>query len=744
MRTKSQESRTENQEPRKNRKLITKFSISNFGSWLLIVSILFFSNLGFSQSTKKLEIPPNAKIGLSLSGGGAKGFAHIGTLKMIDSLGIKIDYIAGTSMGAILGGLYASGYTGKEIEKIVNETDFLSLLNNKKKREEVSFFDKSNDKYLINVPIKKGKLNFLPKSISSGQKNIYVFKDLLKDVAHQKDFSKLPIPFMCMGTNLETGKLKIFERGDLVKSIMASSAFPSLLDPVEIDNEVYVDGGIAVNFPSKQLKNKGMDIVIGVDLSQGFKKSSQLHSAIDILNQIVDFKIQDNTKKQFKFTDLLIKPPLKNYSSVSLDKKDSILLIGNLEAKKYISVLSKFPKRKKKFLKAHYNVNISNVYKIDSLTVNGNKIFDENYVQGKMNLKLPSLQTYGNINKMIDKLYSTKNYKLISYDIISKNNINYLKLNVEEDDTKFFLNFGLHYDEIYKTGLLINATIKRPILKNSTISLDVVVGDKPRYYFNYFIDNGYLPGFGISSTGTSFDTRDKEGDFKDKWTWFRNTIFTQSTWKDRYAVGFGLSHDYFKNKKLNSTNFINAYGFIKTDTRNDKNFPTKGIYFNSKTSLLDLFNENFERKIIQTNAHFSFNIPLYSYLTYRGEFYGGFTLGNNLPEYYTYKSGGIFGQDLFNFNPFAGLYFGSLESNNILSHTSEFQFRIKRNLFTTLQYSLLNDFEEVNMKNVLAIKSHTLGIEGGYNSPFGQIKLNFSHNINDSNNIVSVILGHWF
>jgi NTE family protein len=166
-----------------------------------IISVFFVLCfiLSFSQVKENLVIPKNPKIGLSLAGGGAKGFAHVGVLKILDSLGVKVDYISGTSMGAIVGGLYASGYTGKDIEKIVMETDFYNLLSNSDNRAESSFFNKSVDKYLLKVPIKNGKVT-LPSSISSGQKNIYLLKELFKNVSNIQDFSKLPIPFLCIAS----------------------------------------------------------------------------------------------------------------------------------------------------------------------------------------------------------------------------------------------------------------------------------------------------------------------------------------------------------------------------------------------------------------------------------------------------------------------------------------------------------------------------------------------------------------
>ena len=322
---------------------------------IFILILLIFNSLFFySQVKENIKIPANPKIGLSLSGGGAKGFAHIGVLKVLDSLGVKVDYISGTSMGAIVGGLYASGYTGKDIEKIVLETDFYNLISNQNNRAESSFFDKNVDKYILKVPIKNGKVT-LPSSISSGQKNIYLLKELFKNVANVNDFSKLPIPFMCVATNLESGTTKVFENGDISEAIMASSAFPSLMDPVKVGDSIYVDGAMTINFPSELLKKKGIDIVIGVDLNQGLSKKDNINSIVDILNQVIDFGIVKETQNQKKFTDVYIHPALGDLGVTSFDEKEKILKFGFDEAMKYVDFFNKLPKRKYENLRAPIN-----------------------------------------------------------------------------------------------------------------------------------------------------------------------------------------------------------------------------------------------------------------------------------------------------------------------------------------------------------------------------------------------------
>lgn len=713
-----------------------------------LIFLFFFSFIIFASAQVKenLVIPKNPKIGLSLSGGGAKGFAHVGVLKVLDSLGVKIDYISGTSMGAIVGGLYASGYTANEIEKLVMNTDFFNVISNEKTRQETSFFSKSNDKYLYTVPIIDRKINVLPKAISSGQKNIYLLKELFKNVSNINDFSKLPIPFMCMGTNLETGKLKIFESGDLVSAIMASSAFPSLMNPVKVGDSVYIDGAITLNYPSKPLLDKGIDIVIGVDLSQGLATKKDLTSVVSILNQVIDMGIQKETINQYEFTDINIHPDLGKLSATSYGDKEIIVKKGNDEAKKYVNILSKLPKVDETKLRASINPVFSNVYKIDSLVVENNNIYTQNYIQGKMNLKIPSLQTYGKINTMVDKLYATNNYSLINYDIIQEENLNYLKVITTEDPAKFFLKFGLHYDEIFRTGLLLNASAKRLLFRNSDLSLDLIIGDKPRYYLKYFVDNGYIPGFGINSSGMSLDLKNKFSDTTDTWNWFRNEIFIQSILNDRYAFGGGLSYDYFEssNNLISSGSYLNTYAFLKSDTQDDFNFPTRGIFLNAEGKILDLLNEGISDKDIQTKADFSFNIPVSELLTFRLNMFGGFTIGENLSQYYKFRPGGIFKQQLNNFTSFGGLQFGDYSSDQLLTTTADFQFKVLKNIYLIASAGILNQFDEIQLEQILRVTDSALGITAGYKSPVGQIKINYSHPLNKDKGIYSIILGHWF
>jgi len=517
-----------------------------------------------------------------------------------------------------------------------------------------------------------------------------------------------------------------------------------------INDSLYIDGAMTINYPSKPLKDKGIDVVIGVDLSQGLANRANLQSAIDILNQVIDFGIQKETKNQYHYTDINIHPDLTGMSATSYDAKGAILDSGYVEAKKYAETLSLLPKRKTDLLRVPLNSIYSNVYKIDSLILENNHIFGKNYVQGKMNLRVPSLQTYGSINKMIDRLYATNNYRLINYDITQQEDRNYLKLNVTEEDTRFFLKFGLHYDEVFKTGLLLNATAKRLLFRNSTVSLDVVVGDKPRYYLNYFIDNGYIPGFGVYASGMTLDLIDIDANVYEKWNWFRNEAFLQSVWRGKYAIGGGISHDYYESKLIsesnysNAHNFINPYVFIKTDTQDNTSFPTKGLFLYAEGKILDLLNDEQEGRTVQLKIVSQINFPLNSWFTYRLGLFGGVTVGEEFSPYYHYRIGGIFEQNMGNLFKFKGYEFGQLYSKNMLIAANTFQFNFYKNYFFDANLSIGNLFNDIKVDDILHITESSAGITAGYKSPFGQIKFNYSKSLNRNNNIFSVILGHWF
>src|SRR5690606_38187561 len=229
---------------------------------ILLIVLLLIPTCYFSQEKAEEDI----KVGLVLSGGGAKGLAHIGALKVIEESGVRIDYIGGTSMGAIIGALYASGYSAKQLDSIFKETNFSTLIQDEIPRSAKTFYEKEeSEKYALVLPFDKFKVGF-PSGLSKGQNVYNLLSKLTSHVSTVSDFGKLPIPFFCVATNVETGKEVILDRGYLPRAVTASGALPSLFSPVVVRDTVLIDGGVVNNYPVNEVRAKGMDIVIGVDV----------------------------------------------------------------------------------------------------------------------------------------------------------------------------------------------------------------------------------------------------------------------------------------------------------------------------------------------------------------------------------------------------------------------------------------------------------------------------------------------
>ena len=245
------------------------------------------------------------KVGLVLSGGGAKGAAHIGVLKYIEEAGIPIDYIAGTSMGSIVGGMYALGYSSDEILDIISDVDWDRLISNQVERQKISYINKTESRtQLITVPFSVGTdkeelqsrsfKNSLPTGIVSGDNLINLFNSLSVGYSDPIDFNDLPIPFLCIATDLMNGEAEVLDKGVFSKSLRASMAIPILFDPVKIDDTLYADGGLANNFPADQCRAMGADYIIGVSMSPGLDSNPEgltsLFSQVKQLKEIITDK----------------------------------------------------------------------------------------------------------------------------------------------------------------------------------------------------------------------------------------------------------------------------------------------------------------------------------------------------------------------------------------------------------------------------------------------------------------------
>lgn len=274
------------------------------------------------------------KVGLVLSGGAARGLAHVGVLKALEEQGIHIDAIAGTSMGAVIGGLYASGYKIDELEKLALSIDWQEALSDAPEREDVPFRRKQDDRdFLV-----KQKLSFrddgslgLPLGVIQGQNLALLLESLLAHSSDIRDFDKLPIPFRAVATDIVNGEKVVFRKGHLPQVIRASMSIPAVFAPVEINGQLLVDGGMVDNIPVDVAREMGVDIVIVVDIGTPLRGRKQLNTVFDILNQSITLMTRSNSEVQLaslNSDDILIQPALASYGATDFGRSLDIINAG--------------------------------------------------------------------------------------------------------------------------------------------------------------------------------------------------------------------------------------------------------------------------------------------------------------------------------------------------------------------------------------------------------------------------------
>ena len=278
------------------------------------------------------------RIGVVLSGGGARGVAHIGVLKVLEEQHVPIDAIAGTSMGAVVGGLYASGLTASEIERIMTSLNWQDAFRDRPPREDLTLRRKQEDQnFLVKFPLGiRGHKVLLPKGLIQGQRLNQILRRLTLPVARLTNFDELPTPFRALATDLETGDAVTMGSGDLTSAMRASMSAPGVFAPVERDGRLLVDGGISENLPVDIARSMGVDILIVVDVGSPLLKRDKLNSVPVISNQMLAILIQRNSKQQLdKLSpqDILISPALGDTSSFDFGNVKRVIAVGERAAR---------------------------------------------------------------------------------------------------------------------------------------------------------------------------------------------------------------------------------------------------------------------------------------------------------------------------------------------------------------------------------------------------------------------------
>jgi len=724
--------------------------------------VCFGVTLGYSQ-----EVTPRPKVGVVLSGGGAKGFAHIGVLKVLEDAGVKIDYIGGTSMGAVVGGLYASGYSARQIDSIFHDTNFDELLSDYIPRESKSFYEKHNDElYALTLPFDKLTIG-IPIALSRGLYNYNLLNKLLHNVRHVRKFDQLPIPFVCVATNIETGEEVMLREGYLPEAILASSAFPSLFSPVEINGQLLIDGGVTNNYPVEEIRRMGADIIIGVDVQDDLQTREKLSEATRILVQISNLEMIQSMKRKQLLTDIYIKPDIKNYSVISFDKGREIIAKGEEAARESWEKFKKLTNRDYQLIEKPLQ---QDSLQIDRITINALKNYTRAFVIGKLGFKQGTKISYADLKNGINKLTSTGNFSSILYQINPFNDSEELELRLTESKNKTFLRFGLHYDGLYKSAALVNLTQKKILFRNDVLSLDVGLGDNFRYNLDYYIDNGFYFSFGLKSRFNQFNRNvstdfnngaffDQEGinainvDYSD----FSHQAYLQTVFAQKFLIGGGieLKHLEIKSKTLENqkqifedSNYLSVFGYLKYDSLDNKYFPKKGWFFNGELNSYlysSDYANNFERfTIIKGEA--GITRTFYKIFNLRLQSEAGINIGDNGSHYLDFVLGGYGFQTINNFRHFYGYDFVGAAADSYIRAlaTVDVEFYKKNHINFSANYANLENklFKTGNWLQTPMMSGYAVGY--GLETVIGPIEVKYSWSPELPKGFLWFSAGFWF
>ena len=711
------------------------------------------------QTIKKLKNNKDKndlKVALVLSGGGLKGYAHLGVLRVLEKENVKIDYITGTSIGALIGTMYSIGYNIDEIEKVLDfinvenfletDTDFTNLsLEKKETLKKYSFYINFDE-----------KLNFsLPKGLKDSNEAYLIVKDLLKNYGNIKNFDKFPIPLRIIATNLNTGETKAFSEGDIAKILVASMAIPTIFEPVEIEGNVYVDGLVSRNLPVEEAYDMGADLVIASDIGAPIVKKDN-YNILSVLNQISTIQSSNITKVSREKASILISPDVKDISAIDSSKKNDLINLGKVAAEQQIAKIKELPKsssnrkivkniedKKEKFVinKIEYNK------KFDNTTV---EILDNTF---KNLLNKPISEK--DIENTITEVYNLKYMDKVYYTI----NDNVLYLDGEKAHSNR-IGVGANYQTGYGTTFNIGTDLFFNGKFGNNINLNFKFGDYLGLDLGTLTYYGIKNRFGIltnigynESPFFLYKNKRKIAKFINREAYLNIGIFNQPSNNSMISYGVlsklsSLKQDTGDSLSQNleySENQTKTYIRLKYDNLDSISNPMKGI----KADFIYNFASSFGKS--KSNLYgpaYSVKgyVPINPKLSFVYGLNSASLRGDRIRADQRIRLGGTYTNINNNEFEFYGFNYQEKQVKDLISLTLGFKHKIVYSLYFNTKFNIATFTENNSFGNnnsrLWKNYSKGLGISISYDSPIGPIEFSISSDLKHKRPIGSISIGY--
>ena len=711
------------------------------------------------QTIKKLKNDKDRndlKVALVLSGGGAKGYAHLGVLRVLEKENIKIDYIAGTSIGALVGTLYSIGYSIDEIEKVLDNLNIENFLESGSDLTGLDLDKKETlKKYSFYVNF-DNELNYsLPKGLRETEELYLVVKNLLKNYENTKNFNNFPIPLRVVATNLNTGETKSFSEGDIAKVLTASMAIPTIFEPVEVNGALYVDGLVSRNLPVEEAYDMGADLVIASDVGTPVVKKDN-YNILSVLNQMIAIQSSYITKDSKEKATILISPDIKNISATDTTKRKDLIDLGEVATQTQIAKLREFPKNSS----SNKRINVQKE-KRDSFVISKIEYdpkFDKNTIDILNNIFITLLNkpiSENDIEKKIIDVYNSKYMDKLYYTV--EDGILHL------DGEKGHLNrigVGFNYQTGYGTTFNVGTDLFFSGKFGNNINLNFKFGDYLGADLGTLTYYGIRNRFGIltnigynESPFFLYNNRRKLAKFMNREAYLNIGVFNQPSNNSMISYGVlsklsSLKQDTGGSLSQNleySENLTKTYLRVKYDNLDSISNPMKGI----KADFIYNFASSFGKS--KSNLYgpaYSIKgyIPINPKLSFVYGLNSASLRGDRIRADQRIRLGGMYTNIDNNEFEFYGLNYQEKQVKDLISLTLGFKHKIVYSLYFNTKFNIAT-FSENNSfgnNNSRMWKDYSKGIaiSISYDSPIGPIEFSVSSDLKHKRPIGSISIGY--
>ena len=686
---------------------------------LFLLSVFLWTTNAIAQDS----ISGRPRIGVTLSGGGAKGLAHIGILKAIDSAGLKVDYISGTSMGSIIGSLYAIGYSATDIEKAARKIDWDILLSNQSSLRSLLIEEKSEyGKYAVELPWQDHFFR-LPTGVLEAEELWLKFAEMYFPVYNIKDFGRFSIPFRCIAADISNGDAVALDSGEIITAIRASMAIPSLFTSVNYQGRKLIDGGVVRNFPVRDVRYMGADYVIGSNVALGLLPKEKVNNALQVLMQIAFFKEAEDNREEVPLCDIYIPMPIENYHAASFNKAEELLELGLREGRKIYPQLRQLVDSLDRIYGSQPAIS-NRLPKVDSVRITDYEVIGlekttEDFFLHMMQYLDDRYYTPAKLTKMVRTVFGTRYYSKIVYSLQPLADGSAKIIFEVEENPVSFAKLGLHYNKFTGISVITNLTTRNFFTPHSRSLATLNIGESFRargehlQYLGRAKNIAMLLGIQYDNFNvTTYEDFRKDGLYK--MDLFQAEARMQVSANRKFTTGIGTRFNWMWYRPSiqsaldisGKNEFVSGFTYLAINTLDKNVLPRRGWkidgefshIFNQSPAVtffaegvpignLDSFGisyNNYQRVLLNAEAY----APLSSKVTLFTLMQGGINLNYEQNFLNDFMIGGLTKQ-FRNQITFAGLEEGSVYSASIASLLLGLRVELFNNVYISAQSNVL-------------------------------------------------------